>query len=186
MTLSLDHKNCVLCYDKMMEFKTDFEFVQTSAEDFYINKDVRKSFESNGFITVRNLFSAQEIELVKNFVETDENIQKHAYGRFDGNNKISKMCLWNYAGNDLTGILTRSQKVSGTMQALLGGDEIYHYHSKLMMKEAKSGGSFVWHQDYGYWYDNGLLLPEMGSVFMPIGNVHLHFTKRQFQSLEIR
>ena len=34
----------------------------------------------------------------------------------------------------------RSQKVAGTMQALLGGDEIYHYHSKLMMKEAQSGG----------------------------------------------
>ena len=151
----------------MMNFTNDFEFTKTS-EDFYISKDVRKSFDSNGFIIVRNLFSVKEIESVKNFVETDENIKKHAYGRSDGNNKISKMCLWNYAGDDLTGILTRSQKVSGTMQALLGGDEIYHYHSKLMMKEAKTGGSFVWHQDYGYWYDNGLLLPEMGSVFMPI------------------
>ena len=32
---------------------------------------------------------------------------------------------------------------------LLGG-EVYHYHTKLMMKEAHTGGSFVWHQDYGY------------------------------------
>jgi len=31
---------------------------------------------------------------------------------------------------------------------LLGG-EVYHYHTKLMMKEAHTGGSFVWHQDYG-------------------------------------
>ena len=30
--------------------------------------------------------------------------------------------------------LYRCRKVAGTMQALLGGDEIYHYHSKLMMK----------------------------------------------------
>ena len=37
------------------------------------------------------------------------------------------------------------------MQTLLGGHEIYHYHSKLMMKEAKTGGAHVWHQDYGYW-----------------------------------
>ena len=37
-----------------------------------------------------------------------------------------------------------------------------------MMKEAFTGGSFVWHQDYGYWYNNGCLLPEMGSIFMPI------------------
>ena len=35
------------------------------------------------------------------------------------------------------------------MQTLLGGHEIYHYHSKLMMKDAKTGGAHVWHQDYG-------------------------------------
>ena len=29
------------------------------------------------------------------------------------------------------------------------GGEIYHYHTKLVMKEARTGGSFVWHQDYG-------------------------------------
>ncbi len=38
---------------------------------------------------------------------------------------------------------------AGTTSSLLGG-EVYHYHTKLMMKEAKTGGQFVWHQDYGY------------------------------------
>ena len=65
-------------------------------------------------------------------------------------------------------ICSRCQKVAGTMQALLGGDEIYHYHSKLMMKDPKTGGAHIWHQDYGYWYNNGCLLPEMGSVFIPV------------------
>ncbi len=37
------------------------------------------------------------------------------------------------------------------MEALLGGHEIYHYHSKLMMKDPLTGGAFRWHQDYGYW-----------------------------------
>ena len=63
---------------------------------------------------------------------------------------------------------SRCQKVAGTMQALLGGEEIYHYHSKLMMKDPKTGGAHIWHQDYGYWYNNGCLLPEMGSVFIPV------------------
>ena len=31
---------------------------------------------------------------------------------------------------------------------LLDG-EVYHYHSKLVMKDAKTGGSHLWHQDYG-------------------------------------
>ena len=43
----------------------------------------------------------------------------------------------------------RCEKVAGTMGTLLRG-EVYHYHTKLMMKEPHTGGSFVWHQDYGY------------------------------------
>ena len=37
-----------------------------------------------------------------------------------------------------------------------------------MMKEAFTGGSFVWHQDYGYWYMNGCLYPDMGTAFIAI------------------
>jgi len=37
-----------------------------------------------------------------------------------------------------------------------------------MMKEAKTGGAFVWHQDYGYWYQNGCLYPEMATAFIPV------------------
>ncbi|KAK7070741.1 hypothetical protein SK128_006743 [Halocaridina rubra] len=40
---------------------------------------------------------------------------------------------------------------------LLGGDELYHYHSKLMLKDAYVGGRTVWHQDYGL----VLLAPEV-------------------------
>ena len=36
------------------------------------------------------------------------------------------------------------------------------------MKEALTGGSFVWHQDYGYWYQNGCLFPDMGTAFIAI------------------
>lgn len=32
---------------------------------------------------------------------------------------------------------------------LMGGDEVYHYHAKVILKEAETGGTFAWHQDYG-------------------------------------
>jgi hypothetical protein len=34
------------------------------------------------------------------------------------------------------------------MLQLLGG-EVYHYHAKVIMKDAFTGGMHVWHQDYG-------------------------------------
>ncbi len=30
------------------------------------------------------------------------------------------------------------------------------------------GGAWEWHQDYGYWYNNGCLLPDMASCLMGI------------------
>ena len=47
-------------------------------------------------------------------------------------------------------------------------DEPYHYHSKMIMKEARTGGAWAWHQDYGYWYDNGVLFPNLCSVFIAV------------------
>ena len=36
-------------------------------------------------------------------------------------------------------ILARSSRVVSTFEQLLGGEELYHYHSKLMMKEVSLG-----------------------------------------------
>jgi hypothetical protein len=101
-------------------------------------------------------------------METNTEIPKHAIGRSDGKGAKSKMCVWNQAGGDVCGVAVRTQKVAGTLEALLGGYELYHYHSKLMMKEPEIGGAHLWHQDYGYWYQNQCLTPDMGSVFMPV------------------
>ena len=34
------------------------------------------------------------------------------------------------------------------------------------MKEARTGGKFVWHQDYGYWYNFACMFPDMLTVFI--------------------
>ena len=49
---------------------------------------------------------------------------------------------------------------------------MYHYHSKMIMKDAKVGGAWAWHQDYGYWYQNGVLFPLLTSVFIAVDPCH--------------
>ena len=46
--------------------------------------------------------------------------------------------------------------------------EVYHYHSKMIMKDAKVGGAWTWHQDYGYWYQNGVLFPLLTSASIAV------------------
>jgi ectoine hydroxylase-related dioxygenase (phytanoyl-CoA dioxygenase family) len=53
------------------------------------------------------------------------------------------------------------------MEQLLGG-EVYQYHHKMMLKESFVGGSWEWHQDYGYWYNNECLFPLMASCLIAI------------------
>jgi ectoine hydroxylase-related dioxygenase (phytanoyl-CoA dioxygenase family) len=47
-------------------------------------------------------------------------------------------------------------------------DEVYHYHSKMSIKKPRTGGAWSWHQDYGYWYQNGCIWPDMGSAFIAV------------------
>ena len=61
----------------------------------------------------------------------------------------------------------RCRRVAGTVTELLGA-EVYHYHHKVMIKDPRTGGAWEWHQDYGYWYDNGCLLPDMASCLIAI------------------
>jgi ectoine hydroxylase-related dioxygenase (phytanoyl-CoA dioxygenase family) len=64
-------------------------------------------------------------------------------------------------------MFSRSPRIVDTMETLLGG-EVYHYHTKMMLKEPFVGGAWEWHQDYGYWYNNGCLFPEMASCLIAV------------------
>jgi len=45
---------------------------------------------------------------------------------------------------DITGMLARAEKLVATSEYLIEG-EVYHYHTKLIMKEAHTGGAFAWY-----------------------------------------
>ena len=91
----------------------------------------------------------------------------HAYDLEDGEGGKAQLVLWNSAGEDLWGAIARSERVVNAMEGLLG-DEVYHYHSKMSIKQPRTGGAWSWHQDYGYWYQNGCLFPDMGSAFIAV------------------
>jgi hypothetical protein len=56
---------------------------------------------------VRGLFSGPEISKLRQFTETNEDIKKYSYGRDDGTGRVAKLCIWNYPGNDVTGVVAR-------------------------------------------------------------------------------
>ena len=89
-------------------------------ETFVVSKEIQKSFDLNGFVIVRNLLSIAEVAKIIKFYENSEDIEKYAYGRDDGLHKKTKVCLWNYAGDDIGDMVSRSDKVVTTFENLLG------------------------------------------------------------------
>jgi len=141
--------------------------------EFVVKETEKHSFWKDGFVIVRNLLTPNEIRKLRESLEDpNSEVLKNSYEVDDGDGKKTRMCLWNHPGKDLTGVVTRSRKIVNTCESLLDG-EVYHYHSKLTMKEAFTGGAFQWHQDYGYWYNNGLLFPDMVSVQMAIDDMDM-------------
>jgi ectoine hydroxylase-related dioxygenase (phytanoyl-CoA dioxygenase family) len=64
-------------------------------------------------------------------------------------------------------MIARSKSIVESAEKILG-DEAYHYHSKMIMKDARVGGAWTWHQDYGYWYQNGVLSPNLTSAYIAV------------------
>ena len=56
---------------------------------------------------VRGLLSSPEVTKLRQCMEESEDIKRYAYGRNDSLGRQSKMCIWNYAGNDVTGVVAR-------------------------------------------------------------------------------
>ena len=125
------------------------------------------SFHRDGYVVVRGLLDQVEAGLVLETAKEDRRLAAHAMGWPDDDGGLSRITLWNHPGDDIYGMVARSERVVGSMSRLLD-DEVYHYHSKLMLKEPEVGGAWLWHQDYGYWYQNGCLYPLLASVFIAL------------------
>lgn len=134
---------------------------------FKVTLDQIADFQRDGFIIARGILDPNEVELLLATARGDGSVERDALQRADGEGGITRLRVWNWEGDDVYGLVARSKRVVESMEALLG-DEVYFYHSKMMLKEPKTGGAWAWHQDYGYWYNNGCLWPDMGSCLIAL------------------
>ncbi len=123
----------------------------------------QNSFTNNGYVIKKNLFSEDEINKLKKFIESSSDKKNDARETRSSTGKLS-ITLWDHPSDDLFGKFSTNERIVKPMEEYLG-DEVYHYHSKIIWKKPGDGG-FDWHQDYGYWYHNACLYPDMGSCFI--------------------
>ena len=132
-----------------------------------LTDDQVRDYHADGYVLAKNLFDGTEIELLHRSAKEDHELDKRSFGRADGEGGTVRLSLWNHPGDSIYGMFARCERMVRSCEKLLGG-EVYHYHSKMIMKDPKVGGAWAWHQDYGYWYQNGVLFPLLTSVFIAV------------------
>jgi ectoine hydroxylase len=126
-----------------------------------------RQYHEDGYVLVKHFFDAEEIDLLYRSAKEDNDLDKRSFGRADGEGGVVRLSLWNHPGDGIYGMFARCERMVRSCEKLLGG-EVYHYHSKMILKDPKVGGAWAWHQDYGYWYQNGVLFPLLTSVFIAV------------------
>ncbi len=126
-----------------------------------------KQYHDDGYVLAKGFFDAEEIDLLYRSAKADNELDKRSFGRADGEGGVVRLSLWNHPGEGIYGMFARCERVVRSAEKLLGG-EVYHYHSKMILKDPKVSGAWAWHQDYGYWYQNGVLFPLLTSVFIAV------------------
>jgi hypothetical protein len=132
-----------------------------------LKEESLKAYETDGFVIARAMFDSQEIGLLRRAAKEDRALDQHSFGKGDGEGGTVRLSLWNHPGDTIYGMFARSESIVDSAEKILAG-EVYHYHSKMIMKDAKVGGAWAWHQDYGYWYQNGVLFPLLTSAFIAV------------------
>ncbi len=134
---------------------------------FTLSAQGRAQFGTDGYLLVPGLFDMEEMDLLRRIGKADHALAAEADSRRDASGGTVKLSLRNELGDDIYSAIVRCERIVNTMEGLLD-DEMYHYHHKMNMKEPYTGGAWEWHQDYGYWYNNGCLFPSMASCFIAV------------------
>jgi ectoine hydroxylase-related dioxygenase (phytanoyl-CoA dioxygenase family) len=135
---------------------------------FELTLDQIEQFDELGYIVLDGLLDVEEVDLLHKIARADLQIKQDVASRADGEGGAIDLVVRNEVEPEtIYGAIVASESLVNAVETVLG-DEVYHYHHKMILKEPKVGGAWAWHQDYGYWYNNGCLWPKMASCLIAV------------------
>ena len=133
------------------------------------------AYTRDGYVIVRGLFSGAEAAVLRAAIAGDGVVAARAMAMKDGGGRAARLSLWHYIQpRTAYGALAASRRMVQAARALMRAAcdapaEPYHIHTKVILKEPRTGGSFSVHQDFGYWHLCGPLDPNaMMSVIVAV------------------
>lgn len=134
----------------------------------YLSQEDVQNYHRDGYIFVKNLFTPEEVAIMLDAINKDNRtINENLNASKDASGRQSKLSIWHSLNNDVWAAASTLPRIVNNIR-VLQGEDVAFFHGKVMHKEARSGGAWEWHQDYGYWYDQGFVFPRMMSAFVAL------------------
>ena len=111
-----------------------------------------QSFHENGYLPLPGLLSHEEYSPLAEHLAADPGLFCKV-GPLD-------WIGWTDPQDDLAGTLTCLSRFVEAAEALIG-EPCYHWHSKVVQKPPGRDETLAWHQDFGSWYKDGCLMPNL-------------------------
>ena len=133
----------------------------------YITDEDLRTYQRDGYLLVPELLHRNEVDALLADVEGGDRVAAATREKGDASGRVAKLAIWHELGEDIWAAVSTNPRIVNAVRMILG-EEIAFFHGKVMLKEAGAGGAWEWHQDYGYWYEQGFAFPRMLSAFVAL------------------
>jgi len=108
--------------------------------------EVRK-FNKDGYLFIRTMFTTEEMNILKQTIEHDPLVNAKKMEMKDASGLVSNLTLWSNVPYHTTyGTIAAGRRMVHASNKLMG-EPVYHFHTKIMLKEPKKGGAWNIHQE---------------------------------------
>ncbi len=134
-----------------------------------LNHDQVAAYHADGFLIVRQMFSADELEPILEACRASNLLEDNASSNkdFSGNDSFNAAFWRDPDGQTLLAKLPLMDRIVDGAEKLIGS-EVYYWRSRLVFKRPHEKGRIEYHQDYSYWYRDGCVFPDMLSCSIAV------------------
>ena len=125
----------------------------------FLSEQQVADYHRDGYVILKGVFTPREVELM--MARVDIGKTGSVFG--DGGGRKARLDFWSELETTIWGSASKCPRIVNNVRVLLG-EECAFFHGKVTLKEARTGGAWEWHQDYGYWYEQGFVFPRMLSA----------------------
>ena len=137
----------------------------------HITEKQVSAYRENGFLLLQNLFSKEEIDILK--AELPASLAEDSPRRvIENGTKLVRSVYGTHTTNQVFHLLTRHPRIVEAAMQILGGG-VYVYQFKINAKAAFGGDVWQWHQDYVFWRnEDGMPTPRVINVAIFLDDVN--------------